>query len=75
MTILPEQPQLSKTSLILTIINAALGGLTAVDPVIGVPALAIEKFVQIIQAATQAYQLETGQPIDLLKIPLETPAP
>jgi hypothetical protein len=71
----PVQPQISKTSLILTILNAALTGLSAVNPAIGGAALAVEQFVKIIGAGVQAYHLETGQPIDLLKIPLETPAP
>ena len=68
------QPQLSKTSLILLILQSALTGLAAV-PVTAPAAIAVEAFVKIIQAATQAYQQETGQPIDLTKIPLETPAP
>jgi hypothetical protein len=67
-------PQLSKTSLILLILNAALTGLAAV-PVTAVPAAIAESFVQIVMAGLQAYQQETGQPIDLTKIPLETPAP
>jgi len=68
------QPQLSKTSLILLILNSALAGLSAV-PVTAPFAIAAEAFTKIIQAGVQAYQMETGQAIDLTKIPLETPAP
>ena len=75
MNTVPTQPQLSKVSLILAILNAGLTGLSAVNPAIGGAALAIEQFVKIIQAAHLAYQMEVGQPIDLTKIPLETPAP
>lgn len=65
---------MSKGSLILLILNAALAGL-AVVPGVGAGAIAAEYFIQIIQAGMAAYQKETGQPIDLTKIPLETPAP
>jgi len=65
---------LSKTSLILLILNAALTGLSVV-PATAVPAAIAESFMKIIMAGLQAYQAETGQPIDLTKIPLETPAP
>jgi len=68
------QPQLSKASLILLILNSALAGLSAV-PATAPFALAAEAFTKIIQAGMLAYQQETGQPIELTKIPLETPAP
>lgn len=63
---------MSKTQLILIILQTALVGLSAV-PGGQVAAGAGLAFTQIIQAAMQAYQAETGQPLDLTKIPLETP--
>ena len=66
----PAQP--SKLSLILAIIQAALAGLTAV-PVIGPEAALANAFLAILRNGLAAYQAETGQPLDLTKIPLETP--
>ena len=63
---------MSKTQLILLIIQTALAGLAAV-PGGQVASVAGLAFVQILQSGVQAYQLETGQPLDLTKIPLETP--
>jgi hypothetical protein len=71
---LPATPGVSKTSLILAILTASLQGLSLV-PVIGPEALAASYFIKIIQAATQAYHQETGQPIDLALIPQELPVP
>jgi hypothetical protein len=63
---------MSKTQLILLIIQTALAGLAAVP---GGAVLSAEgmAFVKILQAGVSAYQAETGQPLDLTKIPLETP--
>jgi hypothetical protein len=64
----------SKLSLILAIINAALQGLTLVPGIGGGATLALT-FETILKNALAAYQAEAGQPIDLTKIPLETPVP
>ena len=63
---------MTKTQLILLIIQTALAGLAVVPggAIISAEAMA---FVKILQAGVQAYQAETGQPLDLTKIPLETP--
>lgn len=70
----PANP--SKLQTILSIINAALQGLTLI-PGLGTgvaAAVAIEQALQgILSNALAAYQAEAGQPIDLSKIPLETP--
>lgn len=63
-------PTVSKTSLILAIIQAALTGL-AVVPGAQVASAVGLTFTQILQNALIAYQQETGQPLDLSKIPLE----
>lgn len=63
---------MSKTQLILAIIQAALTGVSTI-PGAAIGAGAGLAFVQILQSGLQAYQLETGQPLDLTKIPLETP--
>lgn len=59
--------------LILTIIQAALAGLSAIKGNTGVDAQIASSFVTIIQNGMQAYQASTGQPLDLTKIPLEAP--
>ena len=61
----------SKLQTILAIINAALQGLTLV-PGIGAGAALGLVFENILKNALAAYQAESGQPIDLTKIPLET---
>lgn len=70
----PPLPTISKASLILTILTVSLQGLSAI-PVIGPEASAAAYFIKIIQAATQAFHQETGQPIDLTKLPLEDLVP
>jgi hypothetical protein len=70
--VVPAAP--SKVSLILTIIQAALGGLTLI-PGVGTVAGVSEIFVKILQTGLAAYQVEVGQPLDLTKIPIETPVP
>jgi hypothetical protein len=57
---------------ILSILQAALAGLSLI-PVVGAPAGIAEVFVTIIQKAMSAYSQAAGQPLDLTKIPLETP--
>ena len=72
-------PPGSKLQNILGIINLALQGLTiaASFTPVGAAINAGVKLEQIFQTmltnALQVYQQETGQPIDLTKIPLETP--
>lgn len=72
----PVPPSPSKLTTILSIINGALQGLTLI-PGLGAgvaAAVAIEQALQgILGNALAAYQAEAGQPIDLSKIPLETP--
>jgi hypothetical protein len=67
-------PAPSKTQTILSIINIALQGLTLV-PGLGTEvqaAIAIEQMFQgLLTKALAAYQAETGQPLDLTKIPQE----
>lgn len=65
----------SKLTTILAIVNAALQGLTIVGGPVGAGAALGTVFENILLNALQAYQMETGQPIDLTKIPLETPVP
>lgn len=73
-TTVPSVPTLSKVSLILSIIQAALTGVALIPG--GQLASALgETFLTIIQNGLTVYQQETGQPLDLTKIPLETPAP
>lgn len=65
---------MSKTQLILVIIQSALAGLSAVPG--GQIASGVGlAFVQILQNGLLVYQQETGQPLDLTKIPLETQVP
>ena len=62
----------SKLQTILAIINAALQGLTLVPGIGGAAQLGLT-FESILKNALAAYQAEAGQPIDLTKIPIETP--
>jgi len=62
----------SKLQTILAIINAALQGLTLVPDIGGAAQLGLT-FESILKNALAAYQAEAGQPIDLTKIPIETP--
>jgi hypothetical protein len=71
---IPVVTSQSKLQTILAIINATLQGLTLV-PVIGTGAQLGLVFETILQHALAAYQAEAGQPIDLTKIPIETPVP
>ena len=66
----------SKLATILGIINGALQGLTLIPGLGTGVALAVqlEQTLQgILTNGLAAYQAEAGQPIDLTKIPLETP--
>ena len=67
-------PTVNKAQTILAIINAALQGLSLV-PGLQLPIAIEQKFQGILTNALAAYQAETGQPIDLTKIPLETKVP
>jgi hypothetical protein len=75
---IPNTPP-SKVQNILNIINIALQGLTiagSFTPVAGAinAAVSLEQLFQnMLTNALAAYQAEVGQPIDLTKIPLETP--
>lgn len=72
-------PSPSKVQNILNIISLALKGLTVASsftPIGGAVAAGVsleQVFQGMLQNALQAYQAEVGQPIDLSKIPLETP--
>lgn len=59
-------------SQILQIIQIALGALAAL-PVVGPEAALAAPFVRILQAGLDAYSQASGAPLDLTKIPLETP--
>lgn len=61
----------SKVQTILAIVNAALQGLSLV-PGLQAPIAVEQAFQKILTNALAAYQAETGQPIDLSKIPIET---
>jgi hypothetical protein len=67
-------PAPSKIQTILAIINAALQGLSII-PGLGAPVAIEQAFQSILTNALAAYKAEAGQPIDLSKIPLETPVP
>lgn len=76
----PSQgPNQEKLTNILNIITIALQGLTVAGsftPVAGAINAGVkleQLFQQMLMNALQAYQAEVGQPIDLTKIPLETP--
>lgn len=70
----PAPSQGVSVSSILTILTIALGALSSI-PVIGTNAALAGVFLKIIQAGMTAYTSATGQPLDLTKIPLETPVP
>lgn len=61
-------------SSILQIIQVALGALSVI-PVVGPEAALALPFLRILQAGLDAYNQATGSPLDLSKIPLETPVP
>jgi hypothetical protein len=58
---------------ILGVVTEALG--TAVGGPIGTGLKFADFFIQIAQHASAAYEAETGQPLDLAKIPREEPLP
>jgi hypothetical protein len=70
----PSPAPPSKLQNILSIINLALQGLSTI-PVLSLPIALEQTFQKILTNALAAYQQETGQPIDLSKIPQETPVP
>ena len=57
---------------ILTIIQVALTALAAI-PAVGPEAGLAIPFIQILQAGLNAYNQAAGVPLDVTKIPLETP--
>ena len=59
-------------SSILSILSIALNALSTI-PAIGADAALASVFINIIQAAMNAYHAAAGAPLDLTKIPLETP--
>jgi hypothetical protein len=74
MSTTPVPKQSISISGILQMLSIALNALTAI-PVIGTDAALAGVFINIIQAGMKAYSGATGQPLDLSKIPLETPVP
>jgi hypothetical protein len=71
---MPSPAPPSKLQNILAIINLVLGALSAI-PGFGMPIAIEQAFQKILTNALQAYQQETGMPIDLSKIPLEEQLP
>lgn len=67
-------PAPSKLDNILALIDAALRGLALV-PIVGAPAGLADVFLNILRGGLSLYQQETGQPLDLTKIPQEEPVP
>ena len=63
----------SKVQNLLAIIQAAITGLTLVPGPVGADAGLAGIFIGILNSGLAAYQAETGKPLDLTKIPLETP--
>jgi hypothetical protein len=57
---------------ILLIIQTALTALSAI-PAVGPEAALAVPFMQILQAGLTAYHQAAGAPLDITKIPLETP--
>lgn len=74
----PVVAPVGKLTTIVAIINAALQGLTLI-PGLGTGvagAIQLEQLLQgVLMNALAAYRNESGAPIDLSKIPLETPVP
>ncbi len=62
----------SKLLSILTLIDAALKGLSLL-PIVGGPSALGDVFLNILRGGLSLYQQEAGQPLDLTKIPQETP--
>lgn len=63
---------MNTTQSILLIIQTALAALTVI-PVVGPEAALAVPFIQILQSGLSAFHAATGAPLDLTKIPLETP--
>ena len=59
---------------ILSILSVALNALATL-PAIGADAALASVFINIIQSAMTAYHVAAGAPLDLSKLPLETPVP
>lgn len=59
-------------SSILLILQTALNGL-ALIPAVGGDAALASVFISIIQSGMNAYHAAAGAPLDLTKLPLETP--
>lgn len=74
MSATPVTPSPSKLALILSIIQAALSGLTLVPGVGSIAGLS-GILLKILQSGLAAYEAEAGQPLDLSKIPIEQPVP
>lgn len=64
-------PAVSLTN-ILNIIQLALSGLSKI-PVVGGDAALAGVFIGILQYGLNAYHSAAGQPLDVTKLPLETP--
>jgi len=69
---LPVVSNASTISEILGFLSIALNALGTI-PAIGADVALAGVFVQLIQKAMNAYHAASGQPLDLTKIPLETP--
>lgn len=65
---------MSPVQSILLIIQTALTALTAV-PQTAAGAVIAQGFMSILVSSLTAYHQATGAPLDLTKIPLETPVP
>lgn len=63
---------MTTTSSILLILQTALNAL-AVIPAVGPDAALAGVFINIIQSGMAAYHTAAGAPLDLTKLPLETP--
>jgi hypothetical protein len=75
MTSIPPTPvPQSKLNSILSLINIALQGLSLL-PIVGGPASLADLFLNILQHGLTLYQQESGQPLDLTKIPQEALLP
>lgn len=63
---------MNKTDTILALIQVILKSIQTI-PVIGTDAAVIAAFVTILQNALVAFEAANGAPLDVSKIPLETP--
>jgi hypothetical protein len=64
----------TSVTFILTILQIALQALSTV-PAIGADVALASVFINIIQQAMNAYHAAAGVPLDLSKLPMETPVP